>query len=355
MMKKLIVLVMALAIAVPALADDFSPAPFRYDPGSTYMEWTYDADAPYSGYNDRWDIPDTHSFVTHPLKEDPADWQGDWEEWGYEFINGTPYDPCVPDTSYAGVFGLQMWAMGSGMEETPGDPCSWVDTAPIWIPTLAGRTGVMADMAMVSWDLNNFVHDQPAKDIQMQITYFNLDAPGTPIEYEYIGAGTVTDNIDVIHEYGDPCFVPSEWGNFEGLLSDFGPPIEEGDGWWETWMGEDPCDPCTFGQEICYWEGPLEELDPCLHADPAETWFQGETEVWFEGEVTSTVIDGGWIQDLVTLTMPMNPSFEWIEFGAGEGALAIDQIIIETLCYVPEPTTMVLLGLGSLLMIRRRR
>jgi len=42
MMNKLIVLVLALAIAAPALADDLIPAPWRGEPGTTYSEWTYD-------------------------------------------------------------------------------------------------------------------------------------------------------------------------------------------------------------------------------------------------------------------------------------------------------------------------
>ena len=363
MMKKLIVLMMALAIAVPALADDFMeppahpvdpayPVTWRGAPGSMYMEWTYDAAAPGAGMgeaiNDHWDAHDVGSFVPHPEKEDPGTFQGDWEEWGYEYINGVPYDPCYPDLSYAGTYGAQQWAGGSGMPD-PGDPCGWIDTAPVWVPSFVGRTGVMLDWVFGSWDMHNFVHDQPAKDMWVQLTYFNGDEPGVPVMPE-----------------GDPC---------EGYYVGFGYSggEEEAYGWWGltdlltawdyetygdpmyTWVEEDPCSE-FFGEEVghVYTEGSLAEWDPC-DPDPLDTWMQGG-EFWAEGElVSSNVLEDGWIQDVYAMTSELNPDWEWFEMGFGEANIAIDQIIIETLCYVPEPTTMVLLGLGSLLMIRRKR
>jgi len=322
-MKKLIVLVMAVAIAVPALADDFSPAPFRGMPGSMYMEWSYDSDAPNPEINDRWDGAEGNSFVPHPEKEDPWDWQGDYEEWGYEFLDPCGFaglDPCDPvfPPDYVGVYGNQMWAGGSGIED-PLNPGEWIDTAPAWLPTFIGRTGVMSDFAFGSWDMSNFTHDQPAKDMWVQITYFNLEAPGVPVMAEY-----------------DPC----SGEMYAGMGCSGGE--ETPFGWWE--------DPCT-GE---YLEGPLDEWDPCW-PDPLETWMEGG-EFWFQAEyVSSTVLGDNWIQDVYAVTAELNPDFEWFEIGFGGAAIALDQIIIETLCYVPEPTTMVLLGLGSLLMIRRKR
>jgi hypothetical protein len=266
--KRFVVLVLAFVVAVPALAEDFMPAPWRGDPGSMYMEWTYDEDAPNPGM-DRWDGADLNSFVSHPMKEDPDDWQGAWEEWGYEDVYGAPYDPCNPDYSYVGVYGNQLWAAGP----RPEDPCY----APIWSPTFGGRTGVMVDFAMGAWDMYNFVHDQPVKDIQVQITYFCIEAPGWPELVNSVGAGA-----------------------------------------------HDPYDPCA-------------------------------SLLWFDAElVSSQVLDGGWIHDVFAVTMWPNPDFEWFEIEF-VGPIAIDQVIIETLCYVPEPTTMVLFGVGGLLMIRRRR
>ena len=333
---------MALAIAVPALADDFAPFEHRYEPGSMYMEWKYNEDAPHSGGDDRWDGHDVGSFVPHPEKEDPGNWQGGWEEWGYEFINGEPMDPCNPDTSYEGIYGAQMWAYGSGYED-PLDPCNWIDTAPIWLPTFEGRSGVMADFAYGSWDLYNFVHDQPAKDVWVQLTYWNIDAPGTPVEFEgdpcegyWIGTGGGTWGEGI--EY---------WG-YEGPLAEYG-----GEEWWETWeQPVDPCDPCGPTEVWCYADGWLDDWDPCW-GEPMFTWL--EAEGWEEGDFSQvTVLPDGWIQQVISMTLPDNPDFEWFEFGV-LSPIVIDQIIIETLCYVPEPTTMVLLGVGSLLMIRRKR
>ena len=53
-------------------------------------------------------------------------------------------------------------------------------------------------------------------------------------------------------------------------------------------------------------------------------------------------------------TLDRNPDYEYFAMGF-EDVVLIDQILIETLCYVPEPATMALLGLGSLMMIRRKK
>ena len=74
--------------------------------------------------------------------------------------------------------------------------------------------------------------------------------------------------------------------------------------------------------------------------------------------VSSEVLGEGWLHDVFALTLPINPNFERFEGWLGDdpaNAVLIDQIVIETLCYVPEPATMVLLGLGSLMAIRRKK
>jgi hypothetical protein len=271
MMKKLIVLLLALTIATPALAEDLVPAPFRGQEGSTYSHWTYDD--PCNVYYG--DAPDSYWIVSHPLKEDP------WRE--------DPCDPCSP-------FSMQWW--GSN-----GDPC-----APAWYLTFAGRSGVV-DFAYGSWDINNFIHDQPAKDLWVQVTYFN---------------GTST---------------PTEFGFLAGYVGG-----DVAQGWWEGLL--DPCDPCSFAEH----EGPLAEW-PTWAGDPLDTWY-GD---FIDGErLSSQVVTGGWLHDVWQVQLPLNPEWEWFE-GGWAGNVMIDQIVIETLCYVPEPATMVLLGLGSLLMIRRKR
>ena len=70
--------------------------------------------------------------------------------------------------------------------------------------------------------------------------------------------------------------------------------------------------------------------------------------------VNSQVLDDGWLHDVFHVDIPVVPDYEWIE-GGGGGNVLIDQVIIETWIWVPEPATMVLFGLGGLIMIRRRR
>jgi hypothetical protein len=99
------------------------------------------------------------------------------------------------------------------------------------------------------------------------------------------------------------------------------------------------------------WDQSLDEWDPAW-PDPLYTY----GGFWFDAErVNSQVLGDGWIHDVFSITgVEPNPDFEWYEMGYAEGVF-IDQIVIETLCYVPEPATMVLLGLGSLMMIRRKK
>jgi hypothetical protein len=282
MMKKLIALVLVLTFGASALADDLIPAPWANDGynvripgpgGSLGAEWTYDD--PCGVYDYDW--ADNEWFVSHPDKGDPCVW-------------GEP--------GFAGQF----W--GSN------DPC-WGDPCMPWVPSAFGRTGLV-DFVFGSWDLNNFVHDQPAKDMWIQITYQNPLSPGTPVDIDWAEGG---------FPGGDP------WGWWEGLL--------------------DPCDPCSFA----YYEGPVDDW-PTWAGDPLETW---EGETLFDIAVESTqVLGDDWIHEVYSASLPTNPTWEYFAIGYVSNIL-IDQVVIETLCYVPEPATMMLLGLGSLLMIRRKK
>ncbi len=326
-MNKLIVLVLALAIAAPVLADDLIPpvtsqdgewglagTPWRGLPGSTYSQWTYDDPC---GVGD-WDMPEVTEWYSHPLKEDP------WIE-----------DPC------SGAIGGQFWV-------TEIDPCT-----PAWYDNMGARQGGI-EMKYASWDINNFVHDQPAKDIWIQITYMVPGQVGVSMDPCAFGAGY---NGMVP---GDPCGVPM--GEFEGNVADWDPLLPE---IIYTWPGyPDPCDPCT-PVFIGWTEAPLSEWDPCA-PEPQETWDNSlphEGDIWVDGVMESRqVLEDNWIHEVWSVAFPENPGWEWIEFGYVADAdgdvkrgIIIDQIVIDTLCYVPEPATMVLLGLGSLMMIRRKK
>jgi hypothetical protein len=295
MMNKLIALVLVLAFAAPVLADDLIPAPFRGQPGTTMNVWTYD-----DGEN-VWvgqDYADSYSFVSDPTAGDPEGpgWQG-WAGDG---------DPCTPD---------------------------WFDTIPN-----ESRQG-FGNFRFGGWTAPNFDRPEPsAKDLWIQITYKSESGEAQPPAW--IGGGYLGDPVD--------------GGFWEGPLEDWTGGTEPE--WMETWDDE--------GVVWGWWEGDPADWNP--EGDPTwpdllETWSEPQ-EFEIEGVVleSSEVLTDGWIHDVYSLHYPVNPLLEYIQMGlgpAGEGipTILIDQVVMETICYVPEPATMALLGLGSLLMIRRKR
>ncbi len=323
MMNKLIALVLILTFAASALADDLVPAPWANDgennripgtPGSTFSQWEFtNAISP----NPNWEtvyFPDNFFFVHHDEKEDPAPFDHEMN------------DPCDP-------------AFSAFVEGFNADPC-----APFWYDTFGpapNRQGFI-NMGGASFYTNNFIHEQPAKDIWLQLTYFNGD-PCNPTEFARtysggLGIGPPTGEYACpLAEWPDPCM-----------------PITY------TWV-DIYADPCLPEVVLARCTMELTEWDPSW-PEPMDTW----DEVWQEGgpfvkQSSQKTADGLW-HDVFKVELPMNPFFEEIyitygehwEVGPGIGVM-MDQIIIETICYVPEPATMALLGLGSLLMIRRKK
>jgi hypothetical protein len=76
----------------------------------------------------------------------------------------------------------------------------------------------------------------------------------------------------------------------------------------------------------------------------------------------SKVWGDGWVTDAWSFELWPNPAWENIglnfsNYGGGGGNTWVDQVVIDTWCTtsVPEPTTISLLGLGVLSLIRRKR
>lgn len=343
MCRKLVFLIAVLGLVSTAWADDWNVPEWRGDQGSTYSQWTFDEDypGPEVGYP-RNDAPDVSWFVPHPEKVDPGNYLERAEEEGWI---QTWWEPggWVDDSSYyADNFAMNLWA---------GDPT--------WAPTYMGRTGVLTNLDPgISFDIFNFTHDpewepQELKYIQVQVTWQSMDpfTLATPSGYE-------------VELFG--AAVP-EWSDVTGW--------QDPDGGWEEMWEVPPGDLIEVWEvwwEPGYWEEGFWEADTWLAGgigwgNPEGYWaFAG----WQFGEwdgfigafapeepldaiVENSLQGDGWMHTKYYFETGPNPSVEFIGI-FWEGAVAVDQVVIDTIC-IPEPITMSLLGLGGLLLIRRRK
>ncbi len=131
----------------------------------------------------------------------------------------------------------------------------------------------------------------------------------------------------------------------------------DGDGGWDVANYEPTLGGKYIQVQITYF-GDL----PGIHSDAAVLFFPE-----YLAETVDLTVDytedrgGGWTYALLTGEFTTyNPDMEaYYPYPSDgtppTGGLYVDQIVIETLHYTPEPATMVLLGLGGLMVIRRRR
>jgi len=68
-------------------------------------------------------------------------------------------------------------------------------------------------------------------------------------------------------------------------------------------------------------------------------------------ESTTQKLDDGWMYSLYDIEVFPNPIWEWI---AIKGDILVDELVIDTLC-IPEPATMLLIGMGGLAVLRKRK
>ncbi len=274
------VILSSVAIAAPSGDGDTSPASYRGLPGSTYSHWTYDAQAPVpavDGPFPRLDAPEFSSYVPHPNFGNPAtlqqeylnDWAGDYP--GLDFTNQFSWQQ----------YALSEWYGHGAMHTTD----SGYGTNNMWM----GREGVLRDVAELSWDINNFIDEEPLKKIKLQIVWKEDDT-------EDITASKFKFEIETFDPTGDDFVVFNEdpFENYTDL----------GDGWYHS----------VFEFEV--EPNPDYEYITLISKNPASTGQNGGTN--------------------------------------NIASIAVDEVVIDTIS-IPEPATISVLGLGSLLLARRKR
>lgn len=70
--------------------------------------------------------------------------------------------------------------------------------------------------------------------------------------------------------------------------------------------------------------------------------------------VQETVIDELYYHDVFKITLVPNPMEEWIAIMPRDCTLYIDEIVVDTIC-VPEPATLLVLSIGGLFALRKRK
>ena len=365
MCRKLVFLIAVLGLVSTAWAVDLNPPPWRGEPGSLMSHWTYDEDAP-PGYGvlpdtapqyPRVDAADVESFVPHPHKTDPGDyidrayaegwiWDTYWEPGGW-----VPAGELYPGADYSKA-GMQLWAGGSDIWIGPG-PDDYAYPPPTWNASYGGRTGVLSDFAMGSWDVFNFSSDppQPEKHIWVQLTWMPED-PTEPVTWEYeLEAFTDAPMIEAtwIEEAG--WVFDNYFDEYEGPLSEAPPSFDEWERWWEPAYWEEGA--WQNGGWIGWGQAWFEEV---FWAEAG--WnFEEIYDAFYGGELVPfediDLGDGWTLSKFLIVADIFNPDVEFLGLFPSL-PIALDQIVIDTIC-IPEPITISLLGLGGLLLIRRRK
>ena len=102
--------------------------------------------------------------------------------------------------------------------------------------------------------------------------------------------------------------------------------------------------------QVTWWTGgdqPLPEVFDAYSSHGDVTW--SDAVLTDEED-----LGGGWMYNRWYIEMWPNPEWEWINFYA-DGDMYIDQIVVDTLCTIPAPGVLALLGVAGLIQRRRRQ
>lgn len=168
-------------------------------------------------------------------------------------------------------------------------------------------------------------------------------------------------------EFGTDDATPSPEADYINPLGEAGLEVT-GTAPWTVWLADDhehggvwkfedyiQVDIFNFDQENPYKEiwvqltfaaDGMDGLNPILSTVPAAT---GAAEV-----IHKEQIDDWYWRATYSLIIELNPSSETIYIQPRDCTMYLDELVIDTIC-VPEPITICLLGLGGLLLARRRR
>lgn len=73
------------------------------------------------------------------------------------------------------------------------------------------------------------------------------------------------------------------------------------------------------------------------------------------GLTITSIDDSFWKELVIGWHLEPNPQREIICLGFSGTGSSIDSVVVETICSIPEPATMVMLGLGALVLVAQRR
>ncbi len=147
---------------------------------------------------------------------------------------------------------------------------------------------------------------------------------------------------DVYNPYGDPELTvktPFGWENgawaLSGEMDIYLPNRQVVDGWKEIWI-QLTWKPAGLDPSKSLPDQPNVAVTPFVFA----TWYRDDYDM-----------PDDWIVSLYKIEMWPNPLEEWITV---KGDIWVDELIIDTIC-IPEPASMLMLGLGGLALMRKRR